>query len=518
MSHFVSIVSHTLLSVKKLFLLLVLLLAVAGLTAVSHADPTSADDFVGMDGETAVLLPPIVTGPQYWATLMCQFSDVAAEPQNAAFFKDMFERTNGPSLADYWREVSYNNIPDITTDVYGWYTMAHDRAYYGFSESVPGYDALSVTADCIAAADTAVNFADYDAVAIMLNSPAPVAVTTTFNDFPDGAQIDINPITIPSNKYNLALVAHEMGHGYWLGHSSANGQEYANPWDLMGIASGYRCSVNADPIYGCLGQHVIAPFKEQVGWIPADKKFTAPQGISTITLERLAQPQTDNYLLATIESGFNVYNIEARQRVGYDLKLAGDAVLIHRSSDLIDADGSAPYDDAGAMWLPGETYTNAEAGFSVTVDSATATGFVITIHNQNQPGPVMYPQLSAAPAAPLAGEQVDMSAFIVYQDSSFGTADNVVVTVTFPSGMTYVPGSATTSIGAVQSENPLVFNIGTMQFSPLTLEYAATVNGNVTEPTALEVMLEISWDEGSATVSHHLIANAVNVYLPIVLR
>jgi M6 family metalloprotease-like protein len=513
---FIQIVNR-LTTVKKAAITLILLLIMAGLATAGHANQPATGNLIRPDGRTA-LSPTGVIGPQHWATIMCKFSDVTAEPQTAAFFKDMFERSNGPSLANFWREVSYNNIPNMTTDVYGWYTLPHDRAYYGFSETTPGYDAGGIVDDCTTVAHADVNFNNYDAVAIMLNSPAPVAITTAFYIFPGGAQLDINPITIPSNKYNLALVAHEMGHGYWLDHSSANGEEYANPWDLMGIPSSYRCWVNADPVYGCLGQHIIAVFKDQLGWIPADKKFEAPQGTSTITLERLAQPQTDNYLMATIQSGFNIYTIEARQRVGYDSKLAGDAVLIHHGSDLIDADGAPPYDDEGAMWRPGETYTNNEAGFSVTVESATASGFVITIDNQNQPGPTMDVQLSANPTAPIAGEQVDFDAFVFYQDPNLGSAANVMITVTFPSELTYVPGSASTSIGSVLSENPLVFAVGTLDFAPVFLSYAATVNEDVTEPTAVQIPVEISWDGGHVSDSHRLIVNAEQVYLPIILR
>ena len=502
--------------ISKALSVLIFLLFLVKMATAAHAVQPVSGNFLYPD--TPTLSPPIFAGPQHWVTLMCKFSDVGAEPENAAFFNEMFERTSGPSLTDFWQEVSYNNIPKLTTDVYGWYTLPHDRAYYEFSETVPGYDALSLTADCTNAADADVDYNTYDAVAIMLNSPAPVAVTSNFNNYPDGAMLDINPITIPSNKYNLALVAHEMGHGYWLGHSSANGQEYANPWDLMGIPSSYNCSVNEDPVYGCLGQHTIAAFKDQLGWIPADQKFEAPQGTSTITLERLALPQTDNYLMATIQSGFEIYTIEARQQVGYDVKLAGDAVFIYHSSDLIDADGAPPYDDAGAMWEPGETYTNNEAGFSVIINSATATGFVITIDNQNQLGPSMDVQFSASPTNPSTGEQVDFDATVVYIDPNLGSANNVIITVTFPSELTYVPGSATTFIGSVSSETPLIFDVGTLQYSPDFLDFSATVNEDVTEPTALEVVLDVSWDGGNVSASKLIIANANQLYLPITLR
>ncbi|MCB8982748.1 MAG: hypothetical protein H6659_02890 [Ardenticatenaceae bacterium] len=458
---------------------------------------------------------------QNWATLMCKFSDVSTEPQGASFFNDMFERTSGPSLKEFWQEVSYNNISDITTDVYGWFTLPHNRAYYGFSEATAGYNVTPIVQDCVDAANATVNFAPYDAVAVMLNSPSPVAITTLFPiNYPDGALINLGAITIPSNKYNLALVAHEMGHAYGLPHSFANGNEYQNPWDLMGIASGYRCFVNADPIYSCLGQHTIAAYKEYLGWITPAQKFTAPQGDSTITLERLALPQTTNYRMAVVAGDSETYTIEARQRVGYDAKLAGDAVLIYRGQgdDLIDTNGS-PYDDDGAMWLPGETFTDAANDITIHVASATATGFVLNIHNGSTPSQLMKTRLSAAPLAPAANEQVDFEAAMTYEDPGFGSAANVVVTVTFPSELTYVPGSATTSSGTVVNEDPVVVNVASLlSWIPLTIDYAATVNSGVTGPTYIEVPVEISWDNGSVSTSHQFVANGELVYLPVVLK
>ena len=481
---------------------------VAAETAVTHADHNNPTPELASQGFA-------ITGAQHWAVLMCKFSDVSSEPQTKSFFENMFERTTGPSLHNYWREVSYNNITAITADAHGWFTLPKSRAGYSFSSATAGFAVEDIIQDCINVANPSVNFSLYDAVAVMLNSDSPVAITTLWPlSYPDGAVIQLGALAIPSNKYNLALVAHEMGHAYSLPHSSANGNEYQNPWDVMGIASSYRCSVNADPIYSCLGQHTIAAYKDYLGWIQPAQKYVAPMGTHTITLERLALPQTNNYLMAEINAGSTTYVLEARQRVGYDTKLAGDAVLIHKVDDLVDPTG-APYDDEGAMWKPGETFVDAANEIEVHIDSATATGFVITIKNGTEPQ--VNATLSANPTTPAANEVVEFQTKLTYVDGNSGTVA-ATVSVSIPAEMTLVPNSVTTTAGTVTSQNPPEISLPALGETAVTITYQATVNGTITNPTPITVPVAVDWNSQTSNFSHVVIANGTAVYLPLITR
>ena len=50
-----------------------------------------------------------------------------------------------------------------------------------------------------------------------------------------------------------------------------------------------------------------------------------------------------------------------------------------RAAQVVDGDNNGDPNDAGAMWTPGETFTDAANGITVTVDAQTATGFQVTI-------------------------------------------------------------------------------------------------------------------------------------------
>lgn len=89
----------------------------------------------------------------------------------------------------------------------------------------------------------------------------------------------------------------------------------------------------------------------------------------------------------------NFYTLEVRQPSGnplnYDKWLPGFAVIIHEVETsrtepaiVIDQDGDCITGDAGAMFTPGEVFTDIPNGVTVSIDSATETGYVVTIRNR----------------------------------------------------------------------------------------------------------------------------------------
>jgi len=193
----------------------------------------------------------------------------------------------------------------------------------------------------------------------------------------------------PWGYENQSVLGHEMGHGFGLPHSSGPyGQTHDSYWDVM---SGKGICSPSHPQYGCLGVHTISYHKDRLGLIPTERKFVPlPGSRDTIVIERLAQPETNDYLMAQIPiggSGSKFYSVEGRRFPGYDAQIPGEAIVIHRVdttqvdrlAQVVDIDGNGNPNDAGAMWTPGETFTDTVNGIEVRIDDITPSGFRATI-------------------------------------------------------------------------------------------------------------------------------------------
>ncbi len=341
----------------------------------------------------AASLKPEVIGSQPWITLLCKFSDIITETRPVDYFTQMYSSTY-PGLDHYWREVSYDlaNVQG-SGSVSHWYTLPHTRTYYLLADGRP--DTGKLFQDCTAVADADVYFPNYVGINMMFNGYFSVGVGGYGTTSLDGVTRVWYRTWEPEWGFlNITVMEHEMGHGFGLPHSSGNyGATYDNVWDVMSD-TWTNCSRLSDPVYACIGQHTIGWHKDREGWIAANKKATIPAGSqTTITLERSALPQTDNYLVAYLPvegASDRFYTLEARRNAGYDMKLAGEGVIIHyvetgrtNPARVIDIDGNGNTNDAGAIWTVGETFSDTVNGITVTVVSATATGYVVNANNQS---------------------------------------------------------------------------------------------------------------------------------------
>jgi hypothetical protein len=337
------------------------------------------------DAKAAALGVPSlgVTGAQPWVNILCRFADAAGvTPHPVSWFEKLME-TVYPGMDHYWQELSYGQINLTGTAVAGWYDLPQPRSYYVHSSG--GLDFGRAVEDCTAVADADVVFPNFVGINLMFNQDLDCcAWGGSWTVTRDGQTRTYSTTWLPPWGYeNQGVLGHEMGHGFGLPHSSGPyDATYDSRWDVMSSVWG-NCSP-PHTAYGCIGVHTISYHKDFLGWVPASRVYVAaPESSQSLIIERLGQPASgSNYQMAQIPIGGSMtqfYTVEARLFTGYDEQIPGEAIVIHwvnttrgdRAAQVVDSDNNGNPNDVGAMWLPGETFTDTANGITVSVDASS---------------------------------------------------------------------------------------------------------------------------------------------------
>ncbi|SEG04561.1 NPCBM-associated, NEW3 domain of alpha-galactosidase [Vibrio hangzhouensis] len=372
------------------------------------------------------------------------------------------------SVNDYFQEVSYGQTL-FSGDVQGYYTLPIDE--------VCDLSTISTYANQ-AAEDSGIDVASYNRLMYVFPQSSKCGWTGrgTVGGNPSRSWIN--------GSLTLRTVAHELGHNLGLHHAeklecetdvvegNCYSVEYGDSLDIMGAPNftGHFNSFSKD-ILGWLNtatdSHTdsIVEIKSEGSYF-LEPYETLPGGQSkALKIQRGVDPSTGEKLW---------YYLEYRQAVGFDRYLVNTPSLIsgvtfhlgregdRNTSQLLDmTPNSASADWNDSSLVPGNSYSDLDAGITVTTEWADSTGASVYVSfaeatcTSNDPSITVVPLQSAGVSS---GSTLSYTVSVTNNDSNGCSSSDFAVEAFVPSGwittaasLNLVPGASDTVILDVTS-------------------------------------------------------------------
>ncbi|PKH56125.1 peptidase M11 [Shewanella sp. Choline-02u-19] len=376
------------------------------------------------------------TGEQRTLVLLVNFQNNTSQPWTVAQAQELvFGRVN-----DYYQEASYGRSW-LSGEVQGYFTLPIDATCS--TNAIDNYGRQAVI-------DSGIDAASYDRWIYIYPQNPDCGWTGqgTIGGSPSRAFIN--------GSMTLRTVGHELGHNLGLHHAKdldcgadiigarCASAEYGDTMDIMGKS-------------GITG-HFNVFSKQQLGWI------TSSAG-EVITAESDGSYQLEPYETAfagkakglKVRRGIDAdtglplwYYLEYRQPIGFDNFLEGksgvtDGVVLHLATendvqsnlllDMIPNSGLRDLDDSAL--LAGASYTDVDAGVTITTEWADTTGASVNVSYSGLSCVKANPSLSLQPnesAWVVAGTAVTYSVSVINNDSLGCSTSDYDVSAFVPSG------------------------------------------------------------------------------------
>jgi hypothetical protein len=283
-------------------------------TAAAVLSPAAPASAVPVEGHTG------------WSVLLCKFSDSNAEQHTADWFSNFLWRTGTGGVGDYLANQSRGRIDQRGSTTRGWYRMSVTLA--GSASQTRSARIQS----CVSAAQAG-----------GYTVPTGNRVVAIINGQVDSGSAG-GAVLLDPGAWNVGFAAHEMLHGYALGHSFSNDTSYRNvswaqpgeyddPWDEMSAMNIYGGSTTS---FGTAAVGLNGYFRDKLGWLPSSQVLTLGKngvGSRTVTLTALEASGSSGTRLIRIPfdpADLNrYYTVELRQKTGWSSAIPATAVLIH---------------------------------------------------------------------------------------------------------------------------------------------------------------------------------------------
>jgi len=460
---------------------------------------------------------PTTIGTTKAIVILIGFTDVqASSAHSPSYYNDLVFSTSpgANSLANYYKEVSYNQLNITGAISQKWYTSSHTMSYYG-ADSSTGIDDVNgdiskLAEEAISLAANDINFAQYDGDGdgvvdhvIIIHAGNDQASSHISTDIWSNQQ-GLNPIyvngvriesyTMLAETSPIGGFAHEFGHDIGLPdlYNTETGSSVVYKWDLMD--SGIWNNNGDTPA------HLSAWSKIQLGWI-------TPITVTAQTAVNISQLETNQNNSVYKISSSNIpsteyFLVENRQKTGYDSYLPDDGIMIWHIDDSLGSildntinngtikrvavedasNGLIPYLQ-GAAYSSNHQHTVFSPTSSPNSNSNTGLSTGISIYNIGLSGPSMSVSFSKSAQSVLSVSASPASINV-------GTTTPFIITVT--SSGVLVPGTIVT-VGGLISGTYTTNSNGQITLAPNgTWNQPGTINVTATKSGYLNASATIT--------------------------
>jgi NPCBM-associated, NEW3 domain of alpha-galactosidase. len=334
------------------------------------------------------------TGDHKVAVIMVNFQDLQTQPYTTAQAQDVAFNTT----SNYYRENSYGQT-SLSGDVFGWFTIP-------VSSTSCDTSAIATYAQQ-AATNAGANLSTYNhyVYAFPKTTACVFSGRSTVGGSPSQSWINTNSIALP-------VLGHELGHSFGLFHSrsmdcgtaviggTCTTDEYGDSFDNMGATEGAHFNSFQKERLGWLNSGGAPPLQTITAsgtyWIDAYE--TSGSSVKGLKILKSTDPTTGNktwyYLEHRTASGFDNYLSYYGVQNGVVVRTGAEG----NGTDtyLLDmTPATMNWYDSGLA--AGQSFSDSDAGVTITTVSADNTGAWVQVSVNSQPCTHANPSVSVSP-------------------------------------------------------------------------------------------------------------------------